>query len=141
MGELFRTEGPLALHRGALPTLLRQGTQLGFRFALYSDIKNGIDYVFAGSKREGTLGGIQNFVQTMVSGASVGVLGTILNNPLDVIKTRINGREAKEHSEKRSQLYSGRKASEVSIVVSPLVASKLGCGCPSFSRSSRNRTS
>jgi len=87
--ELFRTEGPLALHRGALPTLLRQGTQLGFRFALYSDVKNGIDYVFAGSKREGTLGEIQKFVQTMVSGASVGVLGTILNNPLDVIKTRM----------------------------------------------------
>lgn len=87
--ELFKTEGPLALHRGALPTLLRQGTQIGFRFALYPDIKRGLDYVFAGSKREGTLGDIQTFVQTMVSGASVGVLGTILNNPLDVIKTRM----------------------------------------------------
>jgi len=80
---ILKDEGPQGLYKGILPTVFKQASNQGIRFAtfnLYSDFMSKDDL-----KR--TLSTIEALVGGMISGCT----STLLNNPVDVLKTRQQG--------------------------------------------------
>ncbi|GAB5369482.1 hypothetical protein AAMO2058_001408200 [Amorphochlora amoebiformis] len=77
---ILRQQGLRGLYRGLWATVLRNGLSIGVRMALYSHIREILRNVH-GKQRAS--------FDPLIAGASVGAITTILNNPLDVIKSRI----------------------------------------------------
>merc|ERR1711871_1532964 len=67
--------------QGILPTAIRQGTSLGVRFLAYSQTKRLLETVTQESAAW----------QAPVGGAISGACACALNQPVDVVKTRIQG--------------------------------------------------
>jgi solute carrier family 25 citrate transporter 1 len=90
--KILRSEGPLGLYRGAIPTILKQGTNQAVRMPLqvqfFQIISMGDD-----SKKGSPL-------YNGVAGALAGVGSVFLTQPQDCVKSRMQGEEAKK-------LYSG----------------------------------
>mmetsp|Transcript_31107 Transcript_31107/g.49819 ORF Transcript_31107/g.49819 Transcript_31107/m.49819 type:complete len:258 (+) Transcript_31107:2889-3662(+) len=68
-------EGPRSLWVGALPTVVRNSASVGFRFFMYEKII-----------------GVCNH-NAALGGALVGATSTVLNNPLDVVKSEMQARQ------------------------------------------------
>jgi solute carrier family 25 (mitochondrial citrate transporter), member 1 len=78
---ITREEGLGALYKGVIPTMLRQGCNQAANFTAYSIIKQKLmDY-------QGT-DSLASWQSLLIGGFSGG-LGPIANNPLDVVKTRL----------------------------------------------------
>eukprot|EP00471_Norrisiella_sphaerica_P013477 CAMPEP_0184496410 /NCGR_PEP_ID=MMETSP0113_2-20130426/33890_1 /TAXON_ID=91329 /ORGANISM="Norrisiella sphaerica, Strain BC52" /LENGTH=279 /DNA_ID=CAMNT_0026883021 /DNA_START=10 /DNA_END=849 /DNA_ORIENTATION=- len=77
---ILRDQGISGLYRGIAVTILRNGLSIGVRFVLYSKIVQDLR-ARSGSGPKGW--------EPLVAGASVGAFTTVLNNPLDVIKSRM----------------------------------------------------
>jgi len=78
---IVREEGLGALYKGILPTMMRQGINQAANFSCYQYFKRKIIEIQDGKE----LKSWQQFIAGGVSGA----FGPMINNPLDVIKTRI----------------------------------------------------
>jgi len=78
-------EGPLALWKGNVPTMLRQGINQLFLFGPYDSLK----YTLYGLDRDQVASPRQAFTLGLI----VGALGPIFNNPVDVCKTRLMAQE------------------------------------------------
>jgi solute carrier family 25 (mitochondrial citrate transporter), member 1 len=78
---IVREEGPAALYKGVVPTMLRQGCNQACNFTAYN---------FA--KRQALewqqLTELPSY-QSLIIGGLSGGLGPLVNNPLDVVKTRL----------------------------------------------------
>ncbi len=92
---VVREEGLGALYKGVVPTMLRQGCNQAVNFTVYNWSKDALlrykrdnrDAVDDGGK-EGA--GVQlDHWQTLVLGGLSGGMGPLANNPLDVVKTRM----------------------------------------------------
>jgi len=74
------------VYRGLWPTVFRNSLSIGLRFAMYGQI-NRMICAWRGSK-------IKGFWDPLFSGAFVGGITTILNNPIDVVKSRMQADSA-----------------------------------------------
>jgi len=78
--DLIKTEGPLSLYRGTLLTGLKLGIGSGVWWLAYEQNKSSI----------ATLTGREPSVFSgILAGFIAGILSTVITNPLDVVKTRI----------------------------------------------------
>jgi len=77
---IAREEGLGALYKGIVPTMLRQGCNQAVNFTAYAQIKAAVTRM-QGKETEGW--------QHLVIGGVSGGMGPTVNNPLDVVKTRM----------------------------------------------------
>mmetsp|Transcript_14899 Transcript_14899/g.24643 ORF Transcript_14899/g.24643 Transcript_14899/m.24643 type:complete len:389 (+) Transcript_14899:98-1264(+) len=78
---IVREEGMGALYKGLVPTMLRQGCNQAVNFTAYQNIKRKVLDYQGGSE-------LQHW-QSLVIGGLSGGMGPLVNNPLDVVKTRL----------------------------------------------------
>ena len=76
-----REEGPQALYKGVIPTVLRQATNQAANFTAYQEIKK------AWTKYS-NVSELQPWQHLLIGGVS-GAFGPLCNSPIDVIKTRL----------------------------------------------------
>lgn len=84
---IVREEGYGALYKGVVPTMLRQGCNQAVNFTVYNSMKN----YWLERQRERNSESLQQLpgtVSLFIGGLS-GAMGPIINNPLDVVKTRL----------------------------------------------------
>jgi solute carrier family 25 citrate transporter 1 len=78
---ICREEGVGALYKGVVPTMLRQGCNQAVNFTAYNAIKKAV------MERQQTTE-LASWQSLMIGGFSGG-MGPLVNNPLDVVKTRL----------------------------------------------------
>jgi hypothetical protein len=78
--SILKEEGVRGLFRGLGPTVMRNSSTVGVRFVLYDQAVTALRAQNGGNKQGW---------HALVSGAGVGALTTIINNPIDVIKSRL----------------------------------------------------
>jgi solute carrier family 25 citrate transporter 1 len=94
---VVREEGPSALYKGIVPTMLRQGCNQAVNFAAYNAMKN---YWLERQREQRDDVSLQQGSQeiyeyqlsstmSMLIGGLSGGMGPLVNNPLDVVKTRL----------------------------------------------------
>jgi len=83
---VIREEGPAALWKGAGPTVLRQASNQGINFTVYQTMKQ--KWLAYSEQAE-----LRPWQHLMMGGLSGGV-GPLFNNPLDVVKTRMQRQKA-----------------------------------------------
>jgi len=83
---ILKDQGIAGVYRGLWPTVFRNSLSIGLRFAMYGQI-NRMICAWRGSK-------IKGFWDPLFSGAFVGGITTILNNPIDVVKSRMQADSA-----------------------------------------------
>lgn len=88
---IFREEGVLALWKGNVPTMLRQGINQLFLFGPYDTLK----YKLYGLQRDQVATSSQAFTLGLIAGS----LGPFFNNPIDVCKTRLMAQETPKSAE------------------------------------------
>ena len=77
------------IYKGLTATVLKQGTNQGIRFLVFNEIKK----FMAGDQPNAKL----PWYKTMAAGAVAGAASVIGNNPLDVVKSRMQGLDAKRY--------------------------------------------
>lgn len=78
---IVKEEGPFALYKGVIPTVLRQATNQAANFTAYQEIKKAwMNY--------SDVPELQPWQHLMIGGVS-GAFGPLCNSPIDVIKTRL----------------------------------------------------
>jgi solute carrier family 25 citrate transporter 1 len=90
--KIMKSEGPAGLYRGALPTILKQGTNQAVRMPLQVTIFNIISMGDESKKQSSVYNGLAGFL--------AGCGSVLLTQPQDCVKSRMQGEEAKK-------LYSG----------------------------------
>lgn len=85
--HILKTDGVAGLYKGAIATTLKQGSNQGLRFMSFEQYKKWIQ----GDSKKMSL----DPMQAMAGGMLAGCFSTICNNPFDVLKTRMQGTEAK----------------------------------------------
>lgn len=85
--KIIRSEGPIGLYRGAVPTILKQGTNQAVRFPCQHFLLR----MMVGDDKEKQKSPLINGV----AGAGAGAISVVLTMPQDVIKTRMQGEDAK----------------------------------------------
>lgn len=78
---IVREEGIGALYKGVVPTMLRQGCNQAVNFTAYNAIKRSV-------LEKQQLTELPSWQSLMIGGLSGG-MGPMVNNPLDVVKTRL----------------------------------------------------
>jgi solute carrier family 25 citrate transporter 1 len=69
--SIFKSEGVTPFYRGLVPTIMRQSVNQGANFTIFHTLKQNTD------------------ISPFILGAISGSMGPILNNPIDVVKTRM----------------------------------------------------
>jgi solute carrier family 25 (mitochondrial citrate transporter), member 1 len=87
MYEIVKVSGLGGLYKGYTATLFKQSSNQGIRFLVYTD----------------TAKFLQNYISTKVlsdllAGGFAGFCSVMANNPVDVIKTRMQGVDAAKYS-------------------------------------------
>merc|ERR1712032_577995 len=90
--KIFKSEGPLGLYRGALPTILKQGTNQAVRMPLQVQLMGVITMGDESKNKNPLLNGAAGFL--------AGCGSVFLTQPQDCVKSRMQGETAKE-------MYSG----------------------------------
>jgi len=85
--EIVRIEGLGGIYKGLSATILKQGSNQGLRFMFFGQYKKYI----------GTEGRGPSPFQSLIGGMGAGCFSTLCNNPFDVVKTRMQGLEAKKY--------------------------------------------
>ncbi len=87
---IVREEGYSALYKGVVPTMMRQGCNQAVNFTAYNAMKT---YFLERQQQHNTqnpesVQQLPSLVVMLIGGVS-GAMGPIVNNPLDVVKTRL----------------------------------------------------
>eukprot|EP01138_Halocafeteria_seosinensis_P006345 gb/GECG01006486.1/.p1 GENE.gb/GECG01006486.1/~~gb/GECG01006486.1/.p1 ORF type:complete len:304 (+),score=36.65 gb/GECG01006486.1/:1-912(+) len=85
--EVFKEEGITGVYRGVAPTLGKQMGNQGIRFMVFEEIKK----LLQGSSKDGPV----PFWKSFVGGGTAGIVSVLGTMPFDVVKTRMQGLEAK----------------------------------------------
>lgn len=87
--DIVRREGPAGLYQGVVSTILKQSSNQGLRFMFFNEYK-----------RIATDDGKTKLspVGSLLGGMMAGTFSTLGNNPFDVVKTRMQGNDAKKYS-------------------------------------------
>jgi solute carrier family 25 (mitochondrial citrate transporter), member 1 len=86
---IVKKEGLLGMYNGLIPTILKQSTNQGLRFMSYGFYK---DIITNNSNTKITTS--QSFIGGMISG----LISTLCNNPIDVVKTRMQGLNSHQYN-------------------------------------------
>mmetsp|Transcript_30410 Transcript_30410/g.76903 ORF Transcript_30410/g.76903 Transcript_30410/m.76903 type:complete len:294 (-) Transcript_30410:164-1045(-) len=86
--KILKSEGPLGLYRGALPTILKQACNQAVRMPLQLQFFTMISFGDESKKKSPIYNGI--------AGAMAGVGSVFLTQPQDCVKSRMQGEQAKE---------------------------------------------
>ena len=87
---IVKKEGLLGVYNGLIPTILKQSTNQGLRFMSYGVYKNAITNNNGNQK----ITTYQSFIGGMISGS----ISTLCNNPIDVVKTRMQGLNSHQYN-------------------------------------------
>jgi solute carrier family 25 (mitochondrial citrate transporter), member 1 len=87
---ILKNEGVLGIYTGLMPTILKQSTNQGLRFMSYGIYKNAITNI-NGNQQITTY---QSFIGGMIGGT----ISTLCNNPIDVVKTRMQGLNSHQYN-------------------------------------------
>lgn len=85
--SIVQAQGLGGIYKGVVPTLMKQSSNQGVRFVVFEDTKK-------------ALGGVIPFkvVVDLMSGAFAGFCSTMANNPVDVVKTKMQGIDSHKYS-------------------------------------------
>jgi len=86
--KIFKSEGPLGLYRGALPTILKQGTNQAVRMPVQVQIMTLITFGDTSKNSNPLLNGGAGFL--------AGCVSVMATQPADCVKSRMQGEAAKE---------------------------------------------
>ena len=89
VSTIYGNEGFNGVYRGLLPTLIRQSSNQAIRFLVYDKMKKFLDDFIPNSPLT---------VRTALAGAVAGAASVIGNNPIDVVKTQMQGLDAKKYN-------------------------------------------
>jgi len=87
IGTIVREQGVSGLYVGASATALRQATSVALRFAIVDEVKSGVCSSFGYDKKNAP-----TWV-TFLGGGLGGFISAVINNPIDVVKSRIQAGE------------------------------------------------
>jgi len=85
ISTVLKEQGVAGLYAGAIPTAIRQASSVAVRFMLYAEFKK----ILAAMNSDGKL----RDWQMLIAGAGTGVASTLLNNPIDVVKSRLQAQD------------------------------------------------
>ena len=86
--NLIKQNGISSLYKGAIPTIIKQSSNQGIRFMSFGLYKN---YMINYTGKNLTA------IEALTGGMFAGGISVILNNPVDVVKTRMQGLEANKY--------------------------------------------
>jgi solute carrier family 25 citrate transporter 1 len=87
MYTIGKQTGPGGMYKGALATLMKQSSNQGVRFVVYTDTANWLsNYIEFKPGRD------------MIAGMFAGFCSCMANNPVDVIKTKMQGLDAHKYA-------------------------------------------
>lgn len=86
--KILRSEGPMGLYMGLVPTIAKQATNQAVRFPVQFLVKNAMTGGDKSLERNPLYNG--------AAGAAAGAVSVLLTMPQDTIKTRMQGEEAKK---------------------------------------------
>ena len=86
--SIIAAEGIGGIYKGVVPTVLKQASNQGIRFLVFSKIKNVLS---DNGKKTGAW-------ISVVSGAIAGAVSVYGNTPIDAVKNRMQGLEAKNYT-------------------------------------------
>lgn len=86
---IYAEQGFGGVYRGPLPTVMKQGSNQAIRFVVYEKIKHQIDQLFPSAPFS---------LKTALAGAMAGATSVIANNPIDVVKSKMQGIHGKDYS-------------------------------------------
>ena len=87
---IVKNEGIFGFYNGLIPTIIKQSSNQGIRFMSYGVYKNAITN-YNGNNKITTY---QSFIGGMIGGA----ISTVCNNPIDVVKTRMQGLNSHQYN-------------------------------------------
>jgi len=88
VAAITKDEGIAGIYKGLLPTVLKQSTNQATRFLVFGELKKW----FQGADTSKPF----PVMQSIFSGGVAGAVSVFVNNPLDVIKTKMQGLESKQ---------------------------------------------
>jgi solute carrier family 25 (mitochondrial citrate transporter), member 1 len=88
--KIIKKNGIKDLYKGLTPTIIKQSTNQGIRFMSYNIYKNNI--INIGHNKQITT------IQALIGGMFSGTISTLCNNPIDMIKTRLQGSDSYKYS-------------------------------------------
>jgi len=88
--SILRESGIRGLYQGVFATVLKQSSNQGLRFMFFNSYK---DQLLADQGKKGKL----TPIQALVGGMLAGCFSTLGNNPFDVVKTRMQGKDASQY--------------------------------------------
>jgi solute carrier family 25 citrate transporter 1 len=86
--SILRESGVRGLYQGVFATILKQSSNQGLRFMFFNTYK---DYLTDHGKSK------LSPIKALVGGMLAGCFSTIGNNPFDVVKTRMQGKDAAQY--------------------------------------------
>ena len=89
VSTIFKQEGIRGIYQGLGPTILKQGTNQATRFLVFTELKK--------LYTKGDPNASFPMLVSALCGGIAGAVSVFVNNPLDVIKTKMQGLEAKQY--------------------------------------------
>ena len=104
------------VYRGLFPTILKQGSNQGIRFFTFHEVRK----FMQGEDKKEALG----VVQSLIAGGIAGAASVIGNNPIDVVKSRMQGLGASKYKNSwdcakqviRTDGFMGKFKDEIEII-------------------------
>jgi len=84
--RIILEQGVVSLYKGLTATILKQGSNQAVRFVVFEEAKK-----FIQSKKSNVKLGV---AETLLCGGFAGFVSVMVNNPFDVVKTKMQGLEA-----------------------------------------------
>jgi len=78
--------GPAGLYRGVVATLLKQSSNQGVRFVVFADTQTHLQKIIS-----------TKVIADLLAGAFAGFCSVMANNPVDVVKTKMQGADAHKY--------------------------------------------
>jgi solute carrier family 25 citrate transporter 1 len=80
--SIYAAQGWRGIYKGPVPTVIKQSSNQAIRFTVYEEIKSNLEAMFPDSPLT---------LQTIIAGGIAGAASVLGNNPIDVIKTNMQG--------------------------------------------------
>lgn len=87
VSTIVKTEGIGGIYKGLGPTILKQGSNQAVRFVVYNKLKEAV----SGPNQE------FGMIKSAMCGAAAGSVSVMCNNPIDVVKTKMQGLESGQY--------------------------------------------
>mmetsp|Transcript_37141 Transcript_37141/g.59664 ORF Transcript_37141/g.59664 Transcript_37141/m.59664 type:complete len:290 (-) Transcript_37141:176-1045(-) len=108
---ILATHGISGLYKGLTPTMIKQGSNQGLRFMWFSEYKA----VITGTRDTNNQRSLSSY-EALIGGMSAGCFSTILNNPVDFLKTRMQGVSSRKYTSTLDCLLKSVKDEGVSVL-------------------------